>query len=158
MKKTFLLTPILFIASFSFADQNIPAQAKVADLQQPESNILVSVRPEILGLWGMKIPKNKCTEYYNFRSNNELVVKSGDEWSVGLFEYQPSIPSSSEQSPGLILQIVYDNNEKDCSGNQIDQSGELSQFYVKWDNPNQINFCSIENGGECIAKLNRILP
>ncbi|EZQ01004.1 MULTISPECIES: hypothetical protein [unclassified Acinetobacter] len=160
MKKTVFFAPLLLLmTSFSSADQNVQAQAKGADLQQPENNIRINMRPEILGLWGMEIPNNKkCVEYYNFRGNNEVVVNSAKEWSVGLFEYQPSQDSSSGLLPTLVMQVNYENNEKDCSGNQVDQAGDLSQYFVKWDNPNQINFCASEKGGQCFAKLNRILP
>ncbi|MGL3046044.1 hypothetical protein ACSJMR_13445, partial [Acinetobacter pecorum] len=75
----------------------------------------VKTRPEIVGLWGMEIPNNKkCIEYYNFKGNNNVVIKSGDEWTSGLYDYQPA-QDPSQQIPALILQVKYDNNEKDCS-------------------------------------------
>ena len=159
MKKTVLFIPLFLLTSFSFADQNVTAKAKSADLQKMENNIRVVVRPEILGLWGMEIPNNKkCIEYYNFRGGNEFVVNSAKEWSVGLYEYQPPQEARSGLLPTLVMQVNYDNNEKDCSGNQVDQTGELSQYFVQWSNPNQINFCATEQGGQCFAQLNRVLP
>ena len=99
----------------------------------------------------MEIPNNKkCIEYYNFKGNNNVVIKSGDEWTSGLYDYQPA-QDPSQQIPALILQVKYDNNEKDCSGNQVDQSGEISQYFVKWQNSYTINFCANE-------KLSNVLP
>lgn len=123
-----------------------------------ENTIQVTTRPEILGQWGMKIPNNRqCTEYYNFRGNNEVVIKSDKEWSVGQYQYQ--VPNNrSEQLPALIMQIQYDNNEKDCSGYQEDQTGEIQQFFVKWVNPQQIEFCGTDKGEKCFATLNKQLP
>ena len=124
-----------------------------------ENTIQISTRPEIAGLWGMVIPNNKkCVEYYNFRSGNEIVVNSGKEWSVGLYEYQPSVDAAENLLPTLVMQVNYENNELDCSGNQVDQSGEISQYFVKWETPNKINFCGSEKGDQCFATLNRVLP
>ncbi len=160
MKKTVFLIPILcFVSSYIYAEPNIQVTAKEVDLKQTENTIHISTRPEILGLWGMDIPSNqRCVEYYNFRGHNEVVVNSNKEWSVGLFEYQPSADITQTQLPTLVMQVNYENNEKDCSGNQIDQAGELSQYFVKWANPNQIDFCASEKGNECFATLKRVLP
>ena len=94
-----------------------------ASLSGSNSNkFRVVTRPEIVGLWGMQIPNNrKCIEYYNFKSNNDVVIKSGQEWSAGIYDYQPS-QDASNVLPALILQIKYDNNEVDCSGYQEDQT------------------------------------
>jgi hypothetical protein len=118
----------------------------------------IVTRPEIMGLWGMEIPTNrKCVEYYNFKSDNNVIIKSGDEWSSGIYDYQ--LPQdTTAQVPALILQVKYDNNQKDCSGNQEDQSGEVSQYFVKWQNPHTINFCATETAEQCFATLRRILP
>lgn len=118
----------------------------------------IVTRPEIMGLWGMEIPTNrKCVEYYNFKSDNNVIIKSGDEWSSGIYDFQ--LPQdTTAQVPALILQVKYDNNQKDCSGNQEDQSGEVSQYFVKWQNPHTINFCATEKAEQCFATLRRILP
>ena len=160
MKKTVLLMPFLFIAPiFVYADQPVSAKAKAADFQQQENSIRITTRPEILGLWGMEIPKNKkCVEYYNFRAGNEVIVHSDQEWSTGLFEYQPSPDNTMSVLPTLVMQVNYENNKVDCSGNQIDQSGEISQYFVQWKNANEINFCASEQGKDCFASLHRVLP
>lgn len=135
---------------------NDEAQELVAAANSSKINI--RTRPEIMGLWGMEIPKNQsCVEYYNFSGENNVVIKSDSEWSIGQYQYQA--PSNrSEYLPTLIFQIKYDNNEMDCSGVQQDQTGEIQQFFVKWVNPNQIQFCGNQRGENCFATLNKQLP
>jgi hypothetical protein len=48
------------------------------------------------------------------------------------------------------MQIKYDNNEVDCSGQQEDQSGEVSQYFVQWKSPNTINFCAMKMGSNAL--------
>lgn len=161
MKKCALVIALFgLMATLTQADSDVPASANVENTQKIENAIQIRTRPEILGLWGMLINNNNssCTEYYNFRGSNEIVVKSDLEWSIGLYEYQPSPDNTHEVMPTLAMQVRYENNEKDCSGNQVDQVGELSQYYVKWNNPNQIQFCANEKGQDCFATLNRVLP
>ena len=120
--------------------------------------IRIVTRPEIVGLWGMQIANNKkCIEYYNFKSNNNVVIKSGQEWSSGIYDYQSSQEERSAL-PALILQVKYDNNEVDCSGYSENQTGEISQYFVQWKNSSTINFCSNEKAEQCFATLRRILP
>lgn len=135
---------------------NDDAQELVAAANSSKINI--QTRPEIMGLWGMEIPKNQsCVEYYNFSGENNVVIKSDSEWSIGQYQYQA--PSNrSEYLATLIFQIKYDNNEMDCSGVQQDQTGEIQQFFVKWLNPNQIQFCGNQRGENCFATLNKQLP
>lgn len=158
MKKTALIIPLLLsLSAHSFADQKVQPQTK--NSTSSANLIRIDTRPEILGLWGMEIPNNKkCTEYYNFRGSNEVVVNSGKEWSIGLYDYQPSPDNTLEKPPALIMQIKYENNETDCSGRKEDQSGEVSQYFVKWNNPNTITFCASEKGDQCFAILRRVLP
>ncbi len=161
MKKTALIIPLLLSLSVhSFADQTVPSSVSNTENAKNTANLIrIDTRPEILGLWGMEIPNNKkCTEYYNFRGSNEVVVNSGKEWSIGLYDYQPSPDNTLEKPPALIMQIKHENNETDCSGRKEDQSGEVSQYFVKWNNPNTITFCASEKGDQCFAILRRILP
>lgn len=163
MKKTAFIIPLLLsLTTFATADQKVKPQATTAEdsAQNNSANLIrIDTRPEILGLWGMEIPNNKkCVEYYNFRGSNEVVVNSDKEWSVGLYDYQPSPDNTMERPPALIMQIKYENNETDCSGRKEDQSGEVSQYFVKWNNKNTINFCVSEKGDQCFATLHRVLP
>lgn len=158
-KRALFILFLLFVSPLVNADQAIQPIVENMEVQKNTNSIRISVRPEILGLWGMEIPTNQsCTEYYNFRGGNEVVVKSDKEWSVGIFEYQPSEDMTTNAPSTLVMQVNYENNEKDCSGNQVDQSGELSQYFVRWNTPNVINFCSTEQDGQCFATLKRVLP
>lgn len=159
MRKALFFAPLLLLLMTQTHSAPVDAKATSADFQQNENKISISTRSEIVGLWGMDIPGNQsCVEYYNFRGNNEIVVNSAKEWTVGLFEYQPVQEDNPVQLPTLTMQLNYENNETDCSGNRVDQSGELSQYFVKWQNPNQIDFCSGDKEGQCFASLRRILP
>ncbi|ENV76273.1 MAG TPA: hypothetical protein DIT34_04580 [Acinetobacter ursingii] len=160
MKNIYIVGLLSLCCSFAMADEaeqkQVETEAQAMDLNA--NTIQIETRPEIMGLWGMEIPTNKkCVEYYNFRNANEVVVKSGKEWSYGVYDYQPS-QDMKEKLPALIMQIKYDNNEVDCSGQQEDQSGEVSQYFVQWKSPNTINFCAGENGQQCFATLRRVLP
>ena len=100
MKKTLL--GMLFMLTSSVLMANTPSQAEDTQASN-QNNIRVTTRPEIVGLWGMEIPNNrKCVEYYNFKSNSDVVIKSGEEWSTGIYDYQPST-DKNVQLPALIL-------------------------------------------------------
>lgn len=155
MNKIYLSLMILLSSSCVLATENNKSNSSAVDAP---NTFKVVTRPEIAGLWGMQIkPNNQCVEYYNFKGNNSVIIKSAEEWSSGIYEYQP-VDDSIKQMPALVLQVKYDNNEKDCSGNKEDQTGELTQYFVQWKNANTINFCANEKGEQCFATLNRILP
>lgn len=163
MKKTYLTIFLILCSSVVMANEN---KAVVATEQETDgiadsamsNTIRIQTRPEIVGLWGMQIANNKkCVEYYNFKSNNDVIIKSGQEWSSGIYDYQPSQEERSLLS-ALILQVKYDNNERDCSGLQEDQTGEISQYFVQWKNASTINFCSNDKAEQCFATLRRVLP
>lgn len=159
MKKIALfITLSLFGVDSAIAVEASPSKTSQEKVT-PANTIKVSTRPEILGLWGMDIPGNKkCVEYYNFRGSNEVIVNSGKEWSSGLYDYQPSPDNTLEKWPALIMQVKYENNERDCSGDQVDQSGEISQYYVQWKDASTLNFCAAEESDKCFATLRRVLP
>ena len=158
MKKTCLSLMLLTLTTWAMAADINKNTQTAAQASAVANTFRIVTRPEIMGLWGMEIPTNrKCVEYYNFKSDNNVIIKSGDEWSSGIYDYQ--LPQdTTAQVPALILQVKYDNNQKDCSGNQEDQSGEVSQYFVKWQNPHTINFCPTEKAEQCFATLRRILP
>ena len=159
MKKTYLTILLTLCASVAMANDN---QAVVAteetDRAENSNTIRIVTRPEIVGLWGMQVANNnKCIEYYNFKANNNVIIKSGQEWSSGIYDFPPAQEERSLLS-ALVLQVKYDNNEKDCSGLQEDQTGEISQYFVQWKNASTINFCSNEKAEQCFATLRRVLP
>ena len=117
----------------------------------------IYTKPAIVGLWGMSTANNKkCIEYYNFKSNKDVLIKSGAEWSYGQYDYQPALDTNLPAI--LILNIRYDNNQEDCSGVKEDQSGEITRFAVVWKTPAKIEFCDEEQLTDCFASLKRIQP
>lgn len=159
MKKAYLTILLILCSSMAMANENNAVIATEQIDRADNSNpIRITTRPEIVGLWGMQISNNKkCVEYYNFKSNNNVIIKSGQEWSSGIYDYQ----SSQEERgllPALVLQIKYDNNQVDCSNYKEDQTGETSQYFVQWKNASTINFCNNEKAEQCFATLRRILP
>lgn len=161
MKKIALLVLVSLYGSTIYAE-NTKSPEKQQNVQvnksAVENTIRIQTRPEIVGLWGMQIAKkNQCVEYYNFKSDSNVLIKSGNEWSTGVYDYEPT-PDPSSVLSALTLQIQYDNNEIDCSGVQKDQTGEVTQYYVKWQNPSTVSLCNSENSEQCFATLQRVLP
>ncbi len=140
-----------------------PATNTLDVLAKPKATVkndieLVS-RPLIAGLWGMTIPNVSCVEYYNFKENGQFVVKSAGEWSLGKYVYQlPDMEAMSKSLPQLTMGILYDSNAMDCSGNQVNQTGEVQQEFVKWVSPSHIQFCSNADGKQCLLNLHKVLP
>ncbi|MEN8991710.1 MULTISPECIES: hypothetical protein [unclassified Acinetobacter] len=160
MKIAYLTVLLMLSSSLVMAadNKNTTQNSEAKNQVEAVNSFRVTTRSELVGLWGMEIPTNKkCVEYYNFKSNNDVVIKSGEEWSSGVYDYQPA-QDPNVQIPALILQVKYDNNQMDCSGNIQDQTGEISQYFVKWKSPSVINFCANDQGQQCFATLRRVLP
>lgn len=151
MKMKFIAMSLLCICPNLWANTAI-----VPQMTNSNNNIRIVTRPALVGLWSMSIPNNKkCVEYYNFKNNQDVFMKSAEEWSSGMYDYQVNLDANN--SAALTINIQYENNKKDCSGIQEDQSGESLSVYIKWDNPSTIQFCN-ENNRTCFATLQRVLP
>lgn len=96
---------------------------------------------------------NQCRELYNFAADNEMWAVSGKEWTYGRY----LITHREEGLPIIALKTVYDNNEVDCSGNQIDQTDEALIAFLNHDG-NQMQWCADPDGTECFMNFNRVLP
>ena len=107
----------------------------------------------------MRIPKATCIEYYNFKEDGQFLVKSASEWSLGKYIYQlPEMEAMATTLPQLTMGILYDSNDADCSGNQVNQTGEVQQEFVKWVSPSHIQFCAAADGKQCPLDLYKVLP
>ena len=95
----------------------------------------------------------QCRELYNFAADNEMWSVSGKEWTYGRY----LITHREEGLPIIAIKTVYDNNEVDCSGSQIDQSNEALIAFLNHDG-NQMQWCADPDGTECCMHFNRILP
>ena len=96
---------------------------------------------------------NQCRELYNFGADNEMWSVSGKELTYGRY----LITHREEGLPIIALKTVYDNNEVDCSGNQIDQTDEALIAFLSHDD-NQMQWCADPDGKECFMNFNRVLP
>lgn len=153
MKKILLVISLGFYIPFAMAEETKEIQPQITS---KSDDLKIIVRPAIYGLWGMKLPDTQCVEYYNFKNNGQVVIHSAEERSTGIYEYQPS--ETNKSLGALALQVKYDNNKKDCSGQVINQTGEVSQYFIHWKNLNTIEFCDSAKLNHCFVSLNRILP
>ncbi|MGE6473895.1 hypothetical protein [Psychrobacter sp. NPDC078631] len=96
---------------------------------------------------------NQCRELYNFSADNEMWSVSGKEWTYGRY----LVTHREEGLPVIAIKTVYDNNEVDCSGNQIDQTDEALIAFINH-NGNQMQWCADPDGNECFMNFNRVLP
>lgn len=154
MKKIILACGLISMSIFCFANNDTTSKTKPTVPYQ--ASFKTEVRPAVLGLWAINSFKNQCVEYYNFRTEKQLFVKSGKEWVYGLYQYE--YPENTQESlPLMYLRIEYDNNEADCAGIKQDQTGDMSINSVKWINNNQFELCH-EDGKNCWATLERVSP
>ena len=96
---------------------------------------------------------SQCRELYNFAADNEMWSVSGKEWTYGRY----LVTHREEGLPIIAIKTVYDNNEVDCSGNQVDQTDEALIAFLNYDG-NQMQWCADPDGTECFMNFNRILP
>lgn len=95
----------------------------------------------------------QCREIYNFAADNEMWAVSGKEWTYGRY----LVTHRDEGLPIIALKTIYDNNEVDCSGNQVDQTGEALIAFLNHEG-NKMQWCADPEGTECFMNFTRILP
>ena len=78
---------------------------------------------------------------------------SGDEWTYG----QYLVSHHEGGLPVIAISTIHDNNEVDCSGNQVDQTGESLIAFLDH-NGSQMQWCADPEGQECFMKFHRVLP
>ena len=122
-------------------------------LTQSEERILQTEPNTDQNLLASTTKSNQCRELYNFGADNEMWAVSGKEWTYGRY----LVTHREEGLPIIALKTVYDNNEVDCSGNQIDQTDEALIAFLYHDG-NQMQWCADSEGNECFMNFHRILP
>lgn len=95
----------------------------------------------------------QCREIYHFGADNEMWSVSDKEWTYGRY----IVTHLEEGLPIIALKTIYDNNEKDCSGNQVDQSGESFIAFMNHKG-NQMQWCADPEGKECFMTFKKVLP
>ncbi len=96
---------------------------------------------------------NQCRELYNFAADNEMWTVSGKESTYGRY----LVTHRDDGLPVIAIKTIYDNNEVDCSGNQVDQTDEALIAFLNHDG-NKMQWCADPDGNECFMNFNRILP
>ena len=96
---------------------------------------------------------NQCRELYNFATDNEMRAVSGKETTFGRY----IVTHREEGLPIIAMKTTYDNNEPDCSGNQIDQTGDALVAFLKHDG-NNMQWCADSEGSECFMDFYKVLP
>ncbi|WP_394260943.1 hypothetical protein [Moraxella boevrei] len=123
------------------------------------AKISTHVLPSIAGQWQLQISQKDptqphCQERYNFGRDQIFQGQSGKEMSYGKYLFS----DTGNGLPAIAIQTEYDNNAKDCSGNQVDQTGDILVAYVKTVDNNTMQWCSDSDGKNCGMTLQRILP
>lgn len=94
-----------------------------------------------------------CREFYTFDKDNQMRTSSGAEITHG----QYVVINQAKGLPLLMMTTIYDNNEVDCGGNQVDQTGEQVFAYIK-EEGNSMQWCIDKQGVQCTMRFKRVLP
>ena len=121
-------------------------------LTQNEQRVL-NIKPTTIDNLKVVTKSNQCRELYNFGADNEMWSVSGKEWTYGRY----LVTHRDEGLPIIAIKTVYDNNEADCSGNQVDQTGEAVIAFLNHEG-NQMQWCANPDGTECYMNFRRVLP
>ncbi|WP_289116198.1 hypothetical protein [uncultured Psychrobacter sp.] len=145
-------------ASSNSLQKNSSEPKVVADMDggimtQSEARIVNADPTSRKNLMASVNKSNQCRELYNFGADNEMWAVSGKEWTYGRY----LVTHREEGLPVIAIKTIYDNNEVDCSGNQVDQSDEALIAFLYHDG-NQMQWCADPDGTECFMTFNRVLP
>lgn len=123
-----------------------------------QSVINTYITPAIAGQWEIELNNevaqaSECRELYNFGANNDMWAVSGDEWTYSKY----MVSYQDDGLPIIALSTIYDNNAVDCSGNQVDQTGETFVGFLNHEN-NEMQWCVDPEGSECFMSFHRMQP
>ena len=100
-------------------------------------------------------PQNDCQETYTFAEDNKMWSVSGAEWTYGRYV----VSHQEEGLPLIAINTIYDNNEVDCSGNRVDQSGEMMLAFVDYESDiPYMHWCEDKEGKACFMTFKKKLP
>ena len=133
-------------------EPKITAGAEGGVLTQNEQRIL-NIKPTSTSPIKPATNNNQCRELYNFGADNEMWSVSGKEWTYGRY----LVTHREEGLPIIAIKTLYDNNEVDCSGNQVDQTGEAVIAFLNHEG-NTMQWCADPDGTECYMNFHRVLP
>lgn len=133
-------------------EPKITASTEGGVLTQNEQRIL-NIKPTSTSPIKPATNNNQCRELYNFGADNEMWSVSGKEWTYGRY----LVTHREEGLPIIAIKTLYDNNEVDCSGNQVDQTGEAVIAFLNHEG-NTMQWCADPDGTECYMNFHRVLP
>ncbi|WP_230656632.1 hypothetical protein [Psychrobacter sp. I-STPA10] len=131
-------------------------QLSEGDLLGVDINQAQSVVSEVITITPTKTPSQaECKEAYTFAADNIMWSVSGAEWTYGRYV----LSHQEEGLPLIAINTLYDNNEVDCSGNQVDQTGEMMLAFVDYqsDEP-YMYWCADKEGKDCFMTFKKQLP
>lgn len=136
-----VLLPLFSHVGFAHAETKTkPAEEKQNPLQ---------------GTWEWVNIKNGCTEIYIFGSNGSAHITSGTEISKAEYVISPT-PSSAGYYQ-VKLKILQDMGGKDCSDEEIDNTGEEYTKYLMFHPAGgQYVTCDKESVDTCVGPLKRL--
>lgn len=118
--------------------------------------MLISDSAKVIASQNIKaasLRNNQCRELYNFGADNEMSAVSGKEITYGRY----LITHREEGLPIIAMKTTYDNNQADCSGNQVDQTDDALIAFLKHDG-NSMQWCADSAGNECFMDFYKVLP
>lgn len=159
--EAFSLQAFLMTSMLAIAPPNDPKQVAKVEVYEI---------PVMAGLWQVAAKEatqndslaadslaSTCLEQYNFGLKGHLKTVSANEMTYGQYRYVPQ----EEGLPILAVKTIYDNNEPDCAGDKIDQSGQAFATFVSLDsrdNPTQMQWCNDKEGQSCSLTFYRVQP
>ncbi len=132
-------------------EPKVTADKSEGILEQTEQRIIKVVPSKITA--SASQPATQCRELYYFAADNEMWAVSGKERTYSRY----LITHRDEGLPIIAIKTIYDNNEVDCSGNQIDQTDEAMIAFLNHEG-NEMQWCADEEGTECYMNFRRVLP
>jgi len=114
----------------------------------------VSPDHPVLGVWTFTSKDGACLETYRFRSDNVVVITSGDE--VAEVRSMLSATPGSEGFYRWSHTVVSDNGGKDCSG-KVMKIGDSDTWFIQL-NPtrDRLLFCQKPSPAACFGPLQRV--
>ena len=108
-------------------------------------------QPSLVGQWVMPVPNNaQCSEFYDFKDNGEVNIRSGLERVSGRYEVLETLGL-----PQVNVLFIEDNQMPDCFGSNEDQTNQQTTHYLKWESDNHVRYCNDVLGQNCPVGLIR---
>lgn len=101
--------------------------------------------------WGLVQPGTACIEYYQFKNNGEVQIKSHQERIFGTYQYIAT--TQNFELPAVMIHFEKDNQKTDCKGDASNQAGTSTTNFLKKQSDQKIFFCNDALGKDCPVYL-----